>query len=174
MRYDVLTQEAMRQVVRNSLIRVAEEGRLPGNHHFYIAFRTDLPEVKLADELRERHPEEITIVLQHRFWNLEVHEDAFEVELTFNNVPQHLYIPFSAIRAFYDPSVEFGLQFHVEPDAESGPESLQETATSVGPKVPKTDEAPTDTGEAEDIDLLEDEETEHDAQVVQLDAFRKK
>ena len=172
MRYDVLTQEAMRQVVRNALIRVAEEGRLPGNHHFYIAFRTDLPEVKLADELRERHPEEITIVLQHRFWNLEVHEDAFEVELTFNNVPQHLYIPFSAIRAFYDPSVEFGLQFHVEPDASPTSEPLQAAPAIIAPEISKTATAPDDAPEVEETEHPED--TAQEAEVVQLDAFRKK
>ena len=168
MRYDVLTQEAMRFVVRHALERAASEG-LPGDHHFFIAFQTKHPGVEMSADLRERHPEEMTVVLQHRFWNLEVHNDAFEVDLTFNNVPQHLFIPFEAIKTFYDPSVEFGVQFNIEPmealnSAQKSDRSLgadQEDAT----QLPDTPESDQDVAEASG------DET---GQVVQLDAFRKK
>ena len=96
MRYDQLAQEALRGVVRNSLRRVAKSG-LPGEHHFYIAFNTKHPGVNIGARMAERYPREMTVVIQHQFWNLIVTEDHFEVELSFDNIPEKLIIPFSAI-----------------------------------------------------------------------------
>src|SRR5690606_38074083 len=113
MRYDVLAQDALRGVVRRAL-KVARDDGLPGEHHFYISFRTDAPGVEISEKLRSQYPEEMTIVLQHQFWNLEVNEERFSVDLTFNKVPERLVVPFSAVQGFFDPSVQFGLQFQVE------------------------------------------------------------
>ncbi|MBM3517170.1 MAG: hypothetical protein FJX56_04650 [Alphaproteobacteria bacterium] len=101
---------ALRGVVRDALAYVVDHG-LSGQHHFYISFRTDSAGVVLPSHLRQRYPEEMTIVLQHQFWNLEVKEQGFEVTLSFNNVQEYLFVPFAAITAFADPSVQFGLQF---------------------------------------------------------------
>jgi hypothetical protein len=108
--YEALTQEAMRGVMRAVLQRVATNG-LPGDHHFYIAFNTRAPAVGLSRRLREKYPDEMTIVLQHRFWDLAVREDRFEVKLTFDGIPELLSIPFAAVKVFFDPSVQYGLQF---------------------------------------------------------------
>lgn len=109
--YEALAQEAMRGVVRQVLTRVAKAGGLPGDHHFYISFDTGLPGVVLSKRLKEKYPEEMTIVLQHRFWDLSVTEDRFEVKLTFDGIPERLVVPFEAIKVFFDPSVRYGLQF---------------------------------------------------------------
>jgi hypothetical protein len=114
--YDALVQEAMRGVVRAVLLRVVKEGGLPGEHHFYISFNTRAHGVGLSKRLREKYPEEMTVVLQHRFWELAVYDDRFEVKLTFDAIPERLVVPFSAIKVFVDPSVRFGHQFE-EPDA---------------------------------------------------------
>jgi uncharacterized protein len=103
-------REAMRSVLRRVLIDVAKSG-LPGDHHFYISFKTTEPGVSLSSRLIEKYPDEMTIVLQHRFWDLFVHADRFEVKLQFNSIPEKLVIPFNAIRVFVDPSVRFGHQF---------------------------------------------------------------
>ncbi len=108
--YEALAQGAMRAVVRTVLARVAKTG-LPGEHHFYIAFNTKAPGVSLSPRLKERYPEEMTVVLQHRFWDLMVTEDRFEVNLTFDSIPERLVVPFTAIKVFFDPSVPYGLQF---------------------------------------------------------------
>jgi uncharacterized protein len=108
--YEGLVQSAMRGVVRTVLARVAKSG-LPGEHHFYIAFRTDAPGVSISKRLKEKYPEEMTVVLQHRFWDLAVKEDHFEVKLTFDSIPERLSVPFDAIKVFFDPSVPYGLQF---------------------------------------------------------------
>jgi uncharacterized protein len=108
--YEGLVQDAMRGVVRTVLARVAKTG-LPGEHHFYIAFRTDAPGVSLSPRLKEKYPEEMTVVLQHRFWDLIVREASFEVKLTFDGIPERLSVPFDAIKVFFDPSVPYGLQF---------------------------------------------------------------
>ena len=110
MRYDQLAQNALRGVVREALRRVEKSG-LPGEHHFYIAFRTAAPGVSISKRLKEKYPEEMTIVLQHRFWGLIVKEDYFEVNLTFDSIPERLVVPFDAIKVFFDPSVPYGLQF---------------------------------------------------------------
>lgn len=108
--YEGLAQEAMRGVVRKVLARTAKSG-LIGDHHFYISFETEAPGVTLSKRLREKYPREMTIVLQHRFWDLLVSEDRFEVKLTFDGIPERLVVPFSAVKVFFDPSVRFGLQF---------------------------------------------------------------
>jgi uncharacterized protein len=108
--YETLAQDALRGIVRTVLIHVAKSG-LPGQHHFYIAFNTLAPGVTLSPRLKERYPEEMTIVLQHRFWDLFVNEERFEVKLTFDGIPERLVVPFAAIKVFFDPSVPYGLQF---------------------------------------------------------------
>lgn len=107
--YDNMVQDALRGVVRSVLQKVIKIG-LPGDHHFYIAFRTDHPGVRVPDHLRARYPEEITIVMQHQYWDLKVLEDHFELSLSFNQKPEHLVVPFEALSGFMDPSVQFGLQ----------------------------------------------------------------
>jgi hypothetical protein len=110
LRYDLMVRDALRGVVRRALDIVAERG-LPGDHHIYITFRSDHAGVLMADHLRARHPGEMTIVLQHQFWGLEVGEDAFGITLSFSDVPERLTVPFEAVISFADPSVRFGLQF---------------------------------------------------------------
>ncbi len=109
-RYDLLTQDALRGVVRQVLVRVQRDG-LPGEHHLYIAFDTGADGVSVSKRLKEQYPEEMTIVLQYQFWDLQVTNERFEVKLSFSNVPERLVVPFSAVKAFYDPSAQFGLQF---------------------------------------------------------------
>ena len=108
--YEALQQEAMRNVVRSVLARAAKSG-LPGDHHFYISFDTTAPGVSLSKRLKEKYPAEMTIVLQHRFWDLLVTEERFEVKLTFDGIPERLVVPFQALKVFIDPSVRYGLQF---------------------------------------------------------------
>lgn len=112
--YDALSQAAMRGVVREALRRAKSSGGLPGEHHFYISFRTRAPGVKIAPHLVQRFPEEMTIVIQHQYWDLEVHDGHFEIVLKFSGVPQHLSIPLAAITRFVDPSVNFGLAFETQ------------------------------------------------------------
>lgn len=116
-RYDVLVQDALRGVVRKVMREVAEGG-LPGEHHFYIAFDTTAPGVRMSSRLRAQHPEEMTIVLQHQFWDLAVSDHGFEVGLSFGGVPERLLVPFAAVKGFFDPSVQFGLQFDPAPARE--------------------------------------------------------
>ena len=108
--YEALAQEAMRGIVRTVLSRVAALGGLPGEHHFYIAFDTRVPGVVLSKRLKQKYPEEMTIVLQHQFSDLAVDHEQFEVTLSFGNVPERLAIPLRAVRVFFDPSVPYGLQ----------------------------------------------------------------
>ena len=108
--YEALQSEAMRGVVRAVLARTAKSG-LPGDHHFYISFDTTVPGVSLSKRLKEKYPTEMTIVLQHRFWDLIVTEERFEVKLTFDGIPERLVVPFAALKVFFDPSVRYGLQF---------------------------------------------------------------
>jgi hypothetical protein len=126
-RYDLLTQQALRSVVRNVLLDTARKGQLPGDHHFYISFDTRAEGVRLSNRLRAQYPEEMTIILQHQYWDLEVHEAAFEVGLSFGGVPEKLMVPFDAIKGFFDPSVQFGLQFEEDTEGEGaqGPAETQ-------------------------------------------------
>lgn len=115
-RYDILAQDALRGLVRRVLTDAGKKG-LPGEHHFFITFNTQHDAVRLSPRLREQYPDEMTIVLQHQFWDLKIGDDAFEVGLSFSGVAERLYIPFEAITAFADPSVQFALQFETLADA---------------------------------------------------------
>ena len=120
--YDDIVQEALRAVVGRVLGPVAETGHLPGTHHFYITFKTQAPGVDIPQRLVERFPDEMTIVLQNRFWDLTVDENRFSVGLSFNQVPSKLVIPYSAITRFQEPEVQFELGFHVADDPQSDPD----------------------------------------------------
>jgi uncharacterized protein len=111
--YAKLTQDALRGVVRGVLSKVAETGYLPGNHHFFISFLTQADGVSVSKRLRDQYPEEMTIVIQHQFFDLNVHDDRFEVKLRFNGIPEKLVVPFAAIRVFVDPSAQFAIPFEV-------------------------------------------------------------
>ena len=125
-RYDILAQEALRGVVRKVLQEVARTG-LPGNHHFFITFLTNAPGVRISKRLKERYPEQMTIVIQYQYWDLKVSERGFEVVLSFSDVPEKLEVPFSAIRGFYDPSANFEVEFEVKPVAAKEQERPGET-----------------------------------------------
>jgi uncharacterized protein len=126
-RYDLLTQDALRGVIRTVLTDAATKG-LPGEHHFFITFDTRAEGVRMSPRLKASYPEEMTVVLQHQFWDLTVAGEEFEVGLAFNGIPERLHIPLKAVKAFLDPSVQFALQFTVEPEAGA---AKQETATPV-------------------------------------------
>lgn len=115
--YDEIVQEALRAVVGRVLGEVEQAGGLPGEHHFYITFKTQAPGVDIPDHLRQRFPDEMTIVIQNRFWDLAVEKDLFRVGLSFNQVPARLVVPFAAVTGFVDPAVNFALQFQATPDA---------------------------------------------------------
>ncbi|MFN4283334.1 MAG: SspB family protein [Alphaproteobacteria bacterium] len=117
LQYDKMVETALRGVVREALRFAAKTG-LPGNHHFYLTFRTDHPGVEMSDGLRAQYPNDMTVVLQHQYWGLEANDDHFVVNLSFSNVPERLKVPYAAMMSFVDPSVKFGLQFQpLEPDA---------------------------------------------------------
>ena len=123
--YDEIVQDALRSVVRRVLSRIEADGGLPGSHHFYVAFRTRSPGVDIPRHLLERYPDEMTIVIQHRYWDLKVEENQFEIGLSFNQVPARLVIPFDAVTGFVVPAVNFALQFTAregEPPPPSEPE----------------------------------------------------
>lgn len=156
--YDDIVQEALRAVVGRVLRQVvAGGGMLPGNHHFYITFKTGAPGVSVPTRLRERFPDEMTIVLQNKFWDLKVEDDQFSVGLSFNQIPSTLVVPFSAITAFVDPAVDFGLQFQAMDDA--GESEPHEDAENDSPE----------HGEAADVEQAED-----GSNVVTVDFGRKK
>lgn len=127
--YEEMVQEGLRGVVREALKATAVEG-LPGAHHFYIAFKTDYPGVQLADYLRERHPEEMTIVIQHQYWELEIDDQGFYVTLSFSDSQEKIYVPFHALISFMDPYAKFGLQFTPPPVIEREESSLPEDFSS--------------------------------------------
>jgi hypothetical protein len=110
-RYDLLAQDALRGIVRKVLSDVARARVLPGDHHFFIEIDTQAPGVKMSDRLRAQHPEKITVVLQHQFWDLTVNDAGFEVGLSFGGTPERVTVPFSAVKGFFDPSAQFGLRF---------------------------------------------------------------
>jgi hypothetical protein len=174
--YDALVDDALRSVVRRVLIQVAEKG-LPGSHHFYISFRSTDPGVELPEYLRAKYPEEMTIVLQHQYWDLIINDQFFEVTVSFNKQQERIKVPFAALSAFVDPSVRFGLQFDRKDKAGvvsdkpapapptplpapekrpslGGPAAADETSA----EAPATDAKPEDAA----------------SKVVKLDSFRKK
>jgi hypothetical protein len=170
--YDRLMEEALRSVVRRALSVVGERG-LPGQHHFYITFRTDLAGVDIPDSLRRRYPKEMTIVLQHQFWGLEIGAEKFEVTLSFDSKHERLVVPFAAVTAFVDPSVQFGLQFPGATAADAPAEAGAPVA-AIEP-APKDDKAAKPSPEAKgDTKGDAKGDAKGDGRVVALDAFRKK
>ncbi len=168
-RYDLLVQNAYLGVVRTVLSQVATTGELPGGHHFVIAFRTDARGVKISPRLQREWPQEMTIILQHQFSNLMVSDEGFSVTLFFRSVPETLYVPFSALRAFADPAAGFSFQFNVEgeehEDAESAPHAGAPTARPETAKSP----APSPREPAKDAPSPASGD-----KIVSIDAFRKK
>jgi hypothetical protein len=164
-RYDVLAQEALRGLVRKVLTEVAQTG-LPGEHHFFITFDTRHPGVRISSRIRARYPTEMTVVLQHQFWDLAVTDSTFEVGLSFQGVPERLLVPFRAIIGFVDPHVGFGLKFDAAPEQAA----IAPPATAILP-------VPVKTPDPETPDLAsppEEAAATGTAAVVSLDAFRKK
>lgn len=161
-RYDVLAQDALRGVVRRVLAEVAQTG-LPGDHHFFITFSTRHPGVRISSRLRAQYPDEMTIVLQHQFWDLGVTDTAFEVGLSFNTVPERLHVPFQAVTAFIDPHASFGLRFDT-PAAEDEAQLSASEVEDVREAAPAALATPSPPAAAD----------ASGAEVVSLDAFRKK
>ena len=154
--YERMVDDALRSVMVRSLHHVAAHG-LAGDHHFYISFRTDHPNAMVGTALKSRYPEEITIVMQHQFWDLKVGEDAFSVALSFNQSPQTLHVPYAAVTAFVDPSVKFGLQFKPTMEGDSEPMSV-----------------PMALSADDEIEPGAPEQDDESGKVVALDEFRKK
>ena len=182
-RYDILAQEALRGVIRKVLTEVAATGSLPGEHHFFITFLTNAPGVRISAYLREKYTEQMTIVIQHQFWDLKVTDSFFEIGLSFSDKPEKLHIPFAAIRGFYDPSVNFELEFDTmmadNEDVVPGEVAEyvaieEETDETEEPAAVPEGKMPVE--ELEAIDEIADEKAEDKAgaDVVSLDAFRKK
>jgi uncharacterized protein len=177
-RYDILAQDALRGVMRKVLAEVARTG-LPGNHHFFITFLTNAPGVRISSRLRERYPEQMTIVLQFQYWDLKVSEAGFEVGLSFSDVPEKLEVPFAAVRGFYDPSVNFELEFDVKSEpalqapAETPPQRKPESPVAKAPTGSKKSEQ---RGKAEPAPkpVAPAADGGKSAEVVSLDSFRKK
>ena len=156
LRYDRMVETALRGVVREALARAAASG-LPGTHHFYITFKTRFPGVTVPDSLAADYPEEMTIVLEHQFWELEVEEQRFGVTLSFKNKPERVVVPFEAITSFTDPSVKFGLQFQPGESAATPPGAAAKPA-----------------GEKKSDKAEKGDKSAKTADVVTLDSFRKK
>jgi hypothetical protein len=188
-RYDLLAQDALRGVVRRVLVDAAREG-LPGDHHFYITFDTRAPGVRLSNRMREKYPQEMTVVLQHQFWDLVVTEHTFEVGLSFGGIPERLLIPFESVKGFFDPSVQFGLQFEVAgaEGGQPGEASVREIAPPASAALAPVD-APAPKKPASRDKVARDAPAEEPvgaaaapapdlppggAEVVSLDKFRKK
>jgi len=163
-RYDVLARDALRGVLRRVLADAAEHG-LPGEHHFFITFLSTADGVKLSPRLLAQYPEEMTVILQHQFWDLVVTDDRFEVGLSFGGIPERLVVPFNSIKSFFDPSVQFGLQFEPADTAAEAP------ATNL-PAVPVASALPVSAAAAETQDPPA--KPNEGAEVVRLDRFRKK
>jgi hypothetical protein len=189
-RYDLLTQQALRGVVRSVLMDAAKKG-LPGDHHFFIEFDTLAPGVRMSDRLRAQHPEKMTIILQHQFWDLTVNESGFEVGLSFGGITERLAIPFDAINGFFDPSVQFGLQFEEVTEGQSlqtpanGQDKGQDkpakkkraAPSALGSFAPEpTRTAPPALAAVPDLepDPTPDKPKSGGGEVVRLDRFRKK
>jgi hypothetical protein len=169
-RYDVLARDALRGVLRQVLTDAAAHG-LPGEHHFFITFLSTAEGVKLSPRLLAQYPEEMTIILQHQFWDLVVTEDRFEVGLSFGGVPERLVVPFTSIKSFFDPSVQFGLQFEPSDTAAETP-----AANLPASNLPATPSASAPTAAAPEPESSKDEpeKPSEGAEVVRLDRFRKK
>jgi hypothetical protein len=164
-RYDVLARDALRGVLRRVLADAAEHG-LPGDHHFFITFLSTAEGVKLSPRLLAQYPEEMTVILQHQFWDLVVTEDRFEVGLSFGGIPERLVVPFNSIKSFFDPSVQFGLQFEPQEAASEMPASASLPAVPSAPALP----AAAPVAENSEVPPRGSE----GATVVRIDRFRKK
>ena len=184
-RYDILVQQALRGMVRDVLTEIGKAKVLPGDHHFFITFDTTAEGVRLSDRLRAQYPEEMTIVLQHQFWDLKVSDEEFEVGLSFGGVPERLLVPLDAIKAFADPSVQFTLQFEMLPEAANQDEEV-ETEADKPPKekrgtpqergrtsVPASPLAAAPASE-KSAEPPKEPADKGGAEVVRLDRFRKK
>ncbi len=183
-RYDILVQEALRGVVRKVMGEVAKTG-LPGDHHFFISFITKAPGVRISQKLLEQYEKEMTIVIQNQYWDFKVGETSFEVGLSFDGQPETLEIPFSAIKGFFDPSVQFGLQFDVEgAKGVEGAQEAERAEKSEGAEgAEKTKKAAQDAQEkpenegktaSKDDKTKEDKKNDDSDKIVSLDSFRKK
>ena len=179
--YDALVDDALRSVVRRVLRQVADKG-LPGSHHFYISFRSTDPGVKLPEYLRAKYPEEMTIVLQHQYWDLIITEEFFEVTVSFNKQQERIKVPFAALSAFVDPSVRFGLQFDRK-DKGAVPAEKPAAAPATTTPLPAPEKRPSLGGPAAGDVKAEaeakpaDEPAKPDdpaSKIVKLDSFRKK
>jgi uncharacterized protein len=170
-RYDLLAQDALRGLVRKVLTDTAKSG-LPGEHHFSISFRTDAEGVKMSPRLREQFPQEMTVILQYQFWDLKVTDTGFEVGLSFGGAPEKLGVPFTAIKSFFDPSVQFGLQFEtIEAETVA---AIEGSAAPVDIKSATPSDAALvelKTVEGQTTDTVADKPS---GEVVRLDRFRKK
>ena len=185
-RYDILVQEALRGMVRDVLTETARNKSMPGEHHFFITFDTTAADVQLSDRLRAQYPEEMTVVLQHQFWDLKVTDEAFEVGLSFGGVAERLLVPFAAIKAFADPSVQFTLQFETLAEAPDDDVDEGETDDTTGQQVkgkrrtPRQEASRTSVPAspppaAPSADQPGDKPPDKaGAEVVRLDRFRKK
>lgn len=206
-RYDILAQDALRGVVRKVLSEVARTS-LPGEHHFFVTFATHAPGVRISSRLLEQYPEDMTIVIQHQYWDLTVTEQSFDIGLSFDGIPERLHVPFTAVKMFVDPSVRFSLQFEIaakpgelpgesprvleevdsdhttveSEDAPSNPPTpLPVPVAEVSELAPATNEEPDDLADEPPADEQspkpepdEEQTPPGDAQIVSLDAFRKK
>lgn len=182
--YERMVEDALRGVLRQALEITQTQG-LPGSHHFYVTFDTTHPDVRMADSLRAMHPSEMTIVLQHQFWDLLVEDESFDITLSFSGVSQRLHVPFAAVTAFADPHAKFGLQFHVEfEDDDTSDMDEDDFEDEDEFEMPPVDNAIVtqrlksdrqqnhdSSAEATEDDSLEDDDA---GKVVTLDAFRKK
>jgi hypothetical protein len=162
--YGNLMHNAMRGLIRKVLENVRKDG-LPGDHHFFITFDTMHPDVELADWLSDRYPEEMTVVIQHWFDNLEVNEDSFSITLNFGDSPEPLFIPYDAIRTFVDPSVEFGLRFETQDTDEDDDAEITDSANTSDAEISEFEPAPPSQ--------TDEEQAPKEAEIVSLDQFRK-
>jgi uncharacterized protein len=170
--YPGMIDSAMRHVVRDALIHVDKFG-LPGDHHFFISFQTNYPGVSISPQLKSRYPEEITIVVQHQFWDLKITDKLFAIMLSFNNIPEKLVVPFDALTAFADPSIKFGLQFHGKPLAGVGGLTKEDPVSC--PATGRTgQEKPPMAAFEEDAPTEEKSGAANDEKVISLEAFRKR
>lgn len=168
--YPGLIDSAMRNVVREALIHIDKFG-LPGEHHFFISFQTNFPGVSISPQLKSRYPQEITIVVQHQFWDLKITDKQFSIMLSFNNIPEKLVVPFDALTAFADPSIKFGLQFHGKRPANASGDADEPVACPATGRTPN--EKPSMAAFEEDAPT-EELDPANDEKVISLEAFRKR
>ena len=160
--YPTMIDDAMRSVVKKALLQVRAEGALPGDHHFFITFDTGFPGSSISPTLKKKYPHEMTVVLQHQYWDLEVDDEKFEVTLSFNKRPERLVVPFASMTAFADPSIKFGLQFHLS-DEDFEEDDFEETLAFDDHSAENDEDK---SGKGKDKRPI--------AEVISIDSFRKK